>query len=225
MKMGSDRVTAVIAGSLFLVAMFASLVGGGLLEAVLNSKDYLAHLDTNSAPLWTGVSLELLNGIAVAGIAIVFYPVLKRQNETLAIGYVGFRVLESVFCVLAAVIPLFLLSLGRDYINEMATAGAGYQVVADLLVSIRTQLSGLLIPVFFGLGALILYSSMYLSRIVPRFISVWGIIGVLLVLSLNLFTLPPGLAIVLALPIILNEIFLGGWLIVKGFGPSAIAAG
>ena len=219
--MSSNRTAAVITGSLFLIAMIASLLGGGLLEAVLNSQDYLADIPTNSSPLWTGVYLELLNGIAVAGIAIVLFPILKRQNESIAIGYVGFRVLESVFCVIAAVIPLFLLSLSQDYVNGGGTEGANYQVLGSLLMTIRTQLAGLLIPVFFSLGALLLYSSMYISRIVPRFISVWGLIGVVLVLMLNLLELAPGFAIVLALPIILNEIFLGGWLIVKGFNPSA----
>ena len=219
--MSSNRTVAVITGSLFLIAMIASLLGGGLLEAVLNSQDYLADIPTNSSPLWTGVYLELLNGIAVAGIAIVLFPILKRQNESIAIGYVGFRVLESVFCVIAAVIPLFLLSLSQDYVNGGGTEGANYQVLGSLLMTIRTQLAGLLIPVFFSLGALLLYSSMYISRIVPRFISVWGLIGVVLVLMLNLLELAPGFAIVLALPIILNEIFLGGWLIVKGFNPSA----
>ena len=220
--MSSNRTAAVITGSLFLIAMLASLVGGGLLETVLNNQDTLANLSTNPEPLWTGVSLELLNGIAVAGIAIVMYPILKRQNESVAIGYVSFRILESVFCVLGAVIPVILLSLGQDYLNTDSAGKANYQALVSLLMAIRTQSAGLLIPVFFSLGALLLYSSMYVSRIVPRFISVWGLIGVALILMLNLLTLAPGLAIVFALPIILNEIFLGGWLIVKGFNPSNI---
>ena len=150
------------------------------------------------------------------------YPILKRQNESVAIGYVSFRILESVFCVLGAVIPVILLSLGQDYLNTDSAGKANYQALVSLLMAIRTQSAGLLIPVFFSLGALLLYSSMYVSRIVPRFISVWGLIGVALILMLNLLALAPGLAIVFALPIILNEIFLGGWLIVKGFNPSNI---
>lgn len=218
--MNSNRTVAVITGSLFLIAMLASLVGGGLLEAVLNSQDTLADISKNTPPLWTGVSLELLNAIAVAGIAIMLYPILKQQNESIAIGYVSFRIIESVFCVSAAVIPVFLLTLGQDSVNAGVTEGENYRVMGSMLLMIRTHLAGLLIPLFFGLGALLLYTSMYLSRIVPRFISIWGLIGVVLVLALNLLDLAPGLAIALALPIILNEIFLGGWLIVKGFNPS-----
>lgn len=220
--MSTNRIAAVIAGSLFLIAIFASLLGGGLLEAVLNSQDYLANLSTNSSPLWTGVSLELINGIAVAGIAIMLYPALKRQNESIAIGYISFRLLESIFCILAAVIPLFLLALSQDYVNGGTTEASNYQALASLLQSIRTQLVALLIPLFFALGALLLYSSMIVSRIVPVFISVWGLIGVVLILVMNLLELPAGFAIALALPIILNEIFLGGWLIVKGFNPESI---
>jgi len=220
-SMSSNRAAAVITGSLFLIAMFSSLLGGGLLETVLNSPDYLANIQTNASPLWTGVSLELLNGIAVAGIAILMFPVLKTQNESVAMAYVGFRIIESVFCVLAALMPVLLISLSQAYLNAGESQGGNYQELANVLLSVRTQLAGLLIPLFFGLGALLLYSSMYISGLVPRFISVWGIVAVILVLVLNIFQFTPVLAIVLALPIILNEIFLGGWLIVKGFNTTS----
>jgi O-antigen/teichoic acid export membrane protein len=87
----------------------------------------------------------------------------------------------------------------------------------------RQSIVGLLIPVFFSLGALLLYSSTYQSRRLPRFISIWGLVGVVLVLALNLvllfLELDTAVAMILALPIILNEVFLGIWLIVVGFNP------
>jgi len=90
--------------------------------------------------------------------------------------------------------------------------------------------ASLLIPVFLSLGGLLLYYALYQSKLLPRFISVWGFIGAALILALNLLLtfnleISTGLGLILALPIITNEIFLGIWLIVKGFNPPAIAPG
>jgi hypothetical protein len=98
--------------------------------------------------------------------------------------------------------------------------------VAASFVAVREHLVGQLTGIFFSLGALVLYSLLYQSRIVPRLIPVWGIIGVALILSWNLlemFGVSVGdeLGMVLSLPIILNEAFLAIWLIVKGFDRSA----
>lgn len=94
-------------------------------------------------------------------------------------------------------------------------------------MAVRGNLTGLLAAVFFSLGALMLYYSMYQSILVPRFISVWGLIAVVLVLTWNLletFGISLSAGIVIGLPIILNEILLGIWLIIKGFNPSAITS-
>ena len=88
-------------------------------------------------------------------------------------------------------------------------------------------MAGLIVPVFFSLGAVLFYYLLYRSRLVPRFISVWGFIAVALVLAWNLletFGISISAGMVFGLPIILNEIILGIWLIVKGFTTSAIAS-
>jgi hypothetical protein len=223
-KMNSNKTTARIVGSLFLIAMVASLLGGGLLESVLGAPDYLANASANTGQVWMGVYLELINGIAVVGIAIMLFPIMKQQNESIAFGYVGFRVIESIFCVVGAIIPLFLITLSQEYLKEGALGAPYFQVLGTLFITARTHLAGLLIPVFFSLGALLFYYSMYRLKAIPRFISVWGLVGVVLVLVLNFLEVGFVLQMTLALPIILNEIFLGVWLIVKGFNSSAIAA-
>jgi hypothetical protein len=103
------------------------------------------------------------------------------------------------------------------------------QMVGALSIAQRASVSGLLIPVFFSLGALLFYYLLYQAKLLPRFISVWGFISAVLILILNLLSLNLEIGIsigmIFALPMILNEIFLGIWLIVKGFNPEAIATG
>ena len=98
-----------------------------------------------------------------------------------------------------------------------------FQALGALALAERASVVNLLIPVFFSLGALLFYTALYQSQLLPRFISVWGLIAVGLILTLNLvslnFKIEMSLKLLFALPIILNEIFLGIWLLVKGFNP------
>lgn len=213
---------AVIAGILFLTAMVSSLVGGGLLESVIKSPDYLKIISANTSTVFIGVFLEFINGIAVIGIAISLYPVLKQLSESIAIGYVGFRIVESIFCILSAAIPLSLLKLSSEYINTGSSGNSYFHILGNFLVGIRSELAELLIPVFFGIGALLFYYLLFKSIIIPRFISLWGFIGALLILILSLVKVNMIINIIFVLPIILNEIFLGFWLIIKGFDQSHI---
>jgi hypothetical protein len=222
--MNDDRKTAGFVGALFLTAMVASLVGGGMVESVISALEPFAAVSENETLLVTGVLLELVNAIAVIGIGVLMFTVLKRHNETQAVGYLSLRIVEAVFCSLIVVSPLSLIRLGQAGADT-----AQLQETGALSIAERASVSGLLIPVFFSLGALLLYSSLYQLKLLPRFISVWGFVAAVLILILNLLStfgleLGMGLSMVFALPIILNEIFMGIWLIAKGFNPSAVKA-
>jgi len=95
--MNSFRTEAIIAGTLFLAAMISSLLGGGILESIIKAPDYLTVISVNTITVFIGTSLEFINGIAVIGIAVTLFPILKQYNESIALGYVGFRIIESIF--------------------------------------------------------------------------------------------------------------------------------
>jgi hypothetical protein len=217
--MTSNRKTAATVGALFLVAMVASLLGGGLVESVISAPEPFAAVSENETLLVVGTLLELVNAIAVVGIGVLMFAVLKRHNETQAVGYLSLRVVEAVYCSLMVVSPLSLIRLGQNQ----------PQASAALSIAERASISGLLVPVFFSLGALLLYSSLYQSKLLPRFIPIWGLVAAALILTLNLLSafgleLGMGISMVFALPIILNEIFMGIWLIAKGLNLSAVNA-
>jgi len=215
----SDRKTASTVGTLFLVAMVASLLGGGLVESVISAPELFTAVSENETVLVVGVLLELVNAIAVIGIGVLMFTVLKRHNETQAVGYLSLRIVEAVFCSLIVVSPLSLIRLGQNQ----------PQASAVLSIAERASISGLLVPIFFSLGALLLYFSLIQSKLLPRFIPIWGLLATVLILTLNLLSTlgleaGMGISMIFALPIILNEIFMGIWLIAKGFNPSAVSA-
>lgn len=185
---------ARVAGILFLVAMVTSLTGGGLIEGLP---------DVEGAVL-VGVALELTNAIAVIGIIAALWVPLSRAHSSLAVGYVGVRVLEAGACAAAALIPLAALHVRSDVLDALR----------DTIVSVG-------VPVFFGVGAVLLYIQLLRSHLVPRFLAIWGFVGAAGILA-NVVIGDPVLQPILVLPIIANEITLGIVLIVRGFRPAVV---
>ncbi len=220
--MNSYRKTAIVVGALYLISYVGVFAGAALVEPVLSGPDILANVYPNRSQLILGVLVELVNAIAVIGIGALLFPVLKRQNEGLALGYAGVRVVEGIASVLVSVSVLPLIDLSREYIAGGAADAASLQAAGALALAQRHWASDLLLLVFFALGALILYTLLYQSRLLPRFIPIWGFIAVAMVVAGNLLPVP-GMeegfhpAQLLFFPIILNELFLAVWLIVKGF--------
>jgi len=171
-----------------------------------------------------GVLLELMNGIAYLGIAMLMFPILKQRFESMALGYVGFRIIEFVMQTLSDLSPLSLLTLSEEFVRAGALAASSFQALGTLLLAERSW-AFQMVSITFGLGALLFYYTLYQSKLVPRFISIWGLVGATVVLAntmLDMFSLTvPNLGVLM----LLNELFLGVWLIVKGFNPSAIASG
>lgn len=216
--MKSDRITARFVGALFLAAMVTSLAGGGILETILGAPDYLAAAYAKRSLVLVGVLLELTCALAVVGIAVVLYPVLKRHHEAMALGYVGFRVLEAAAIAGAVISPLSIIKLSRDFLEAEASEASHIQALGSLLLDVRAQLLGLILVVAFCACAFLLYTIFYKSKLVPRAISVWGLGATALLLAYNLLAVfgHDG-GMILALPMILNEIFLGIWLLARGF--------
>jgi hypothetical protein len=226
--MDSEKKTARFVGTLFLTAMVASLLGGGLVDSIISAPNLASTVSENKTQVIIGLLLELVNAIAVIGIAALMFPLLKRYNESMSLGYLGFRIIEAAFCSAIVITPLALIRLSQQYLEAGTMEPAYFQGAGALSIAERASVAGLLIPVFFVMGALLFYSLLHRSKLLPRFISVWGFIAAVLILMLNLLSLNMeigmSVGMVLALPMILNEIFLGIWLIVKGFNPASEAA-
>lgn len=226
--MNTNKTTARIVGALFLIAMVTSLLGGIWLESITGTPDYLVEVSAQETQVLVGVLLELVNCIAVVGIAAVLFPLMKVHNEALAAGYLGTRVIEAVVLAVAAVSPLLIVTLSQEYVAAGAVDAAYFQTAGALVMAARGHLASLLTPIIFSLAALLLYYFLYRSRLVPRFIPIWGFIAVVSLLTWNMleaFGISISAGMVFALPIILNEIFLGIWLIAKGFSSPALAKG
>ncbi len=230
--MDTNRRTARIVGALFIAATTAALLGDVAAGSIVGAQNYLVRIAANTNLVVLGALLKFVAAALSAGIAIALYPVLRRHSEALALGSVGFRLVEAVFYVVAALGMLSLVSLSQEYASAAPQAASSFQVLGTLISAIRNWAGFVFGAIAFCLGGAMYYYVMYRSRLVPRWLSVWGLAGMALLLSMALLLAfgermsgPSGMQLLLAFPIFLQEMVLAVWLIVKGFNPSAIASG
>ncbi len=227
--MNTYRKTAIVAGVLYIIGTVAGILSLVLSAPVRDAQNLLTSVAANANQVRIATLFVLLMGLSLAMVPIVLYPILRRYNEVLALGYVVFRgALETVGCFVTPVIWLLLLALGQLNAQAGDSAASGFQAQGALLLK-AGELSSLA-GIVFCLGALMFYAVLYQSRLVPRWISVWGLAAVLPYLaaeSLALFAILDPLsatASLLHIPMAVQEMVLAVWLIVKGFNPSAIAS-
>ena len=193
----------------------------------VDDPDYLVKVAENSDQVIIGALLALVMSFACGGIAVWLYPVLKKHNEALALASFGFRGIETIFHLVAAVGLLSLLTLGQEYVDAGAPDASHLQASGTLLLAVREWSGQVVAIIAWCLGALIHYSMLYRSRLIPRWLSAWGFIGAVMCLAVTVSSMfgiiDPfsTIGVVLNLPIGLQEMVLV-WLIVKGFDPSAI---
>lgn len=224
--MNTHRKNATIVGVLFIIGTIAGVLSVVFTNPIFTESDYLVQVSANENRIIIGALCVLVMGFTLAFVPVVAYPVFKKHDEALAMGYVVFRGgLETATYIMTAISFLLLLPLSREFIEAGAPQASYFRTLGALLRGV----AGLPMTVFvFGLGALILYYLLYQSRLVPRWISIWGFIAIFLHLVTG-FMIVFGWATedslwvsLMNLPIFLQEMVMAVWLIVKGFDLSTM---
>jgi hypothetical protein len=221
---GTHKTAARVTGTLFIIATAASLVSIAFLGSA-SDQDYLTKIAANEGHVAAGVLLRFIAAFASAAIAISLYPVLRQSRRGLALGAVGFRTIEATFYTLGAVSVLLLLTLSREFVATGGSDPGYFHTMGTLLVALDDW-AGLAGVFAFYVGGLLYYLAFYQTRLVPRWLTVWGIVAVALgavAALLVLFGATDSMSPVqmgLNAPIGLQEIVLAVWLIVRGFNPS-----
>ena len=219
-----ENKNARFAGAFYLIN-YLGLILGGLVAGFILEGDYLTLAYPNAIQLGLGMILESLNGIAVIGIAVMLYPILKRYNVGIALMYLAFRGVEAFLSILGSTKALSLIELSKGYLDA-GSVGDYFATLGEIIIADRYWQMEML-TVFFILGGLLFYFMLYRTELLPRYVSLWGFIAVLLMTTFNVFLysgIDLGMVVnlILVLPIIANEIFVAIWLIVKGVNTSGI---
>lgn len=234
--MNTYRTNAVVAGVLFITGTVMGVLSVVLTSPILDGPGYLARAAVNPTPLILGAFCVLAMGLVLAMVPLALFPILKRYSEPLAVGYLVFRgALETVTALGVVASWLLLITLGQQHAAAGRAAAAGSSAGADFqalaaVITKSTEISSNVGAVVFPIGAMMLYVLLYRSRLVPRWLSVWGMIAVVLHLALtglaglaNLSLSSP-VSVVANAPILVQEMAMAVWFIAKGFNLSASGA-
>lgn len=216
--------TTRLVGASFLIATVTYIFGNGLLESILNAPDYLLHVYSNRTQVVVGVLLEFIDAAAVAAIGIMLFPVLRKQNEAIALGYVGTRIIECLLLLVAGISSLSLIALSQGYVQAGAADAPYLQVLGSLVVA-QSGLAFEIAMIALGLGSMPFCYLLYRIKLIPRWMAALGLVGYAALFAggcVKLFG--PDLQMIHYLPGGLFELIFPIWLIVKGFNLSAIAS-
>ena len=218
-----DKTIARMVGALFLTTMIAGMIDSYVAMPLLSTSlgNILAHRGT----ILLGVFLVIFMSLGIVGIALLFFPVLKRHNALIASTYLTFRAIECVLLLVGALVPLYILALSQSAQSADAGSVAALQSLAPLAMKVRLSAFQIAMTIL-GLNSVVLCSLLFQTRLIPRWLALTGIIGYALLLLSAVLDLcglisTTGLGGLLYIPGGLFEtILLPFWLMVKGFNGS-----
>jgi len=231
--MKTHRVNALMAGIFYLLGsvfgILGLVVGGEVFSSIsrctpLSSPDLLGLVIADSSRLVNGSFFILLMGISLVAMTVFLYPVFRKDSEELAAGLLLFRgAIEGSWYVLTTLIALILFVLGKECVSARADVPALHSMI---IVAYRSQ--DRLAPVgtlFFLIGSTCLYLSFFRTRLIPRWLSVWGLIGVAPYMAyalMHYFRVDGGIGLYLQMILAPQEMVMAFWLIIKGFNRDSI---
>jgi hypothetical protein len=221
--MTSQKINARITGVLFILGTVLPIAATMLWGRPVCSPDYLSLMAADSTKILFLALSAMLMGLVCAGIGIFLYPVLKPHGEAMALGAMGFRIIEGTLQVASAIVLVALLSLSQEFVKAGSPASSWFQPAASAIKGVREWMANGAFLFPWSIGGFIYYTVIYRTRLVPRWLSAWGLLGLVLMLAgafAGMFGLLGPLSpaqLLLMLPIMVQEMVLAVWLIAKGY--------
>ncbi len=223
--MRSNRKPTTIAGLLYIIGMVAGILS---IAPAIDAPDYLVKASANANQVTLGALFQFIMALAYAGIAIILYPILRKYDESLALGFFSFRIIAVVFLIIGVTSLLSLLALSQEFVKAGTSDPSYFQTLGGLLRTGRDLVNHVAMPLPLTVSGLMFYFLLYQTKLVPRWLSVSGFIATILSVSATLLVMfhfieiITSIYIILALPTALQEMVLAVWLITKGFNSSAL---
>lgn len=231
--MKTYRMNALMAGVLYFLGtafgVGSTIVGGKVLSSTVqtNQLSGIVLLDLvviDSSRILGGSFFILMMGISLVAMTAFLYPIFKKDNEELAMGMLLFRgAMEGVYYFMTTISFLVLLALGKEYVATGSSSTA-LQSMGNVIYKFQ-DLLGPIGAILFLIGATFLYVSFYRTRLIPRWLSIWGLIGVVPYMAyafLHLFGMDTGFGFYLQMLLAVQEMVMALWLIIKGFNSDAV---
>ena len=222
------RAAATTAGILYIAGTVAGVLSMVVSAPVRDAIDPLAYAANHSAVVVTVALLLLVMGFSLAFVPIVLFPVLRRCGEVLAVGFLIMRgAVETVCQVLLAIGWLLLVPIGAAVAAGPGTASPAGLQVGTLVIDANA--TSAVLALVFCLGVTMFYVLLYRSRIVPRWITIWGLLGIVFYVADALLAMygvidaDSSQQVLLFMPLAVQEMVMAIWMIARGFRPTVMS--
>src|SRR4028119_1811107 len=224
-KMNTHQTPARIFGVLFLISFLAYGTGTALIQSTVSAPDILSNVYASTTLIVVAaILMGVIHTFTNIGLPVVLRPILKPHNETLYFGYLSAAIVATVTLLVGVIFLLLLIPLSDTFMRSGSAVTGQYETMAILLREANYYSYNIGMAIW-SLGGLMFCSILYRYKLIPRLVSVWGVVGYIVFLSgciLAIFGLDFGL--IHTAPGALFEAFLSLWLIAKGFDPSAFVS-
>jgi hypothetical protein len=231
--LGTNRKTAVIVGILFIIGTVSGILAGAFTAPISAGSTYPLNVSASESQWIIGALLILLMGLSLAMVPVLLYPIFRKHNEVLALGYVLFRgVLETVLGTIMVISTLLMLTVSEIYGKTGVADASSLQTMGSMLTA-SNDWTEMIAALVFSVGTLMFFALFYQTRLIPRWLSGWGFIGAVLYFIAQIVSmfsplhLAPEIGVgigILLVPTAIQEMVFAVWMIVKGFNPQTIAA-
>lgn len=224
--MNTYRTHARLSGIFFLTAFVGGIAGFAFLGPVLDHPIDLREVADQDTTVLIGALGIIFMAISTALITVPMFPVLRKKNEGMALAAVVFRTIESMVYVISVVCYVAIIKLGQMYVGTEST-DASYQIIGDTLQGITENN---LQVFFFVIGAFMYYFLFFQTKLVPKWLAAWGLIGIacnllnFLLVLFDLYGSESTIATLSELPLATNELVLALWLIIRGYSQESLKA-
>ena len=216
--------TARVVGLVYIAGFFVGIGGEMLFQPLLGAPNRLAAVSASSMTVAIGAVLWLMAVFGDAAHGVLMYPILKRSNERIAVGYVAARIMDAVFTAIMVLLILVQIPLANEYVKATASDLPSLQALSSVLIHAKQYAYQIGMSIL-GVSGLMLNYTLYRARLIPRVLAIWGLVGngvIFVGMLAEIAGLGLGVELASALPGGLWEVFIGGWLVLKGFSSSPV---
>jgi hypothetical protein len=218
--MNKYRITARVVGVVYLAGFVVGITGNLMIQSILGETNRLSAISANSMTLAIGALLWLMAVAGDAAHGVLMFPILNRHSERMAIGYLAARIVDAVFIAIMVLLILIQIPLGSEFLKA-SSPGASYLQSLSIMFAQWQQYAYEIGMISLGIAGLMLCLTLYRTKLVPQWLALWGIVGYASIFcGMVSAIMGSGMGDISSIPGGLWEVFIGVWLIVKGFNES-----
>ncbi|MBU0558608.1 MAG: DUF4386 domain-containing protein [Bacteroidetes bacterium] len=213
------------AGLLIITGMIAGIFS---VAPAIDSSKYLTEAAANSNQVIVGAIFQFIMALAYLGIGILLYPIIKRFSSSLAIGFFSLRIIAASLVIFGTILLLSILTLSQEFVKSASQNIMEFEALGNLLKITRDYINHVFMILVLCFGNFMLYLLLIKSKLIPLWLSLWGLLGGLLsaiasiMLLFQVFEVITTEYLILNMPTALLELILGIWLMMKGFDKRAL---